>query len=121
MRDLTSVKNENKNRDHIFLNTYFEIHNYFDQKANSDHCAPADILERVYQHLNEIIDIAISQIGKFHIERRQKFHSNLRSASSKTTTGLLPPSSKDTRFKLLLAAASMTMRPISTEPVNATF
>ncbi len=40
--------------------------------------------------------------------------------SSNTTRGLLPPSSRDTRFRLDFAAACMICLPTSVEPVNAT-
>ena len=43
------------------------------------------------------------------------------SASSKTMTGDLPPSSSETGFKLLLAAARITSRPTSVEPVKLTY
>lgn len=36
------------------------------------------------------------------------------------TSGLLPPSSSETFFKLDFAAVSAIKRPISVEPVNAT-
>ena len=41
-----------------------------------------------------------------------------RSASSKTTTGAFPPSSRCTRFSVF-GGALATARPLSTEPVNA--
>lgn len=40
------------------------------------------------------------------------------SASSKTIAGLLPPSSRVTRFKLLLVAASWILRPVLVDPVK---
>lgn len=42
------------------------------------------------------------------------------SASSKTMIGDLPPNSSDTGFKLLNAAACITRRPVSVEPVKLT-
>ena len=44
-----------------------------------------------------------------------------RSASSKIMNGDLPPSSSETGFKLLLAAARITSRPTSVEPVKLTY
>ena len=42
------------------------------------------------------------------------------SASSKMMSGDLPPSSRETGLRLLLAADSMMRRPTSVDPVNAT-
>ena len=42
-----------------------------------------------------------------------------RSASAKITSGDLPPNSRLTRFRLLLAAACITLRPTSVDPVKA--
>lgn len=42
-----------------------------------------------------------------------------RSALSKTKLGDFPPSSKDTFFRLLSAAAAMIFRPVTVLPVNA--
>jgi len=43
----------------------------------------------------------------------------LLSTSGKTTMGLLPPSSRVTRFKFDLAAVSIIALPTAVEPVNA--
>lgn len=42
------------------------------------------------------------------------------SASSKINTGDFPPSSRETGFKLLKAAACIILRPVSVEPVKLT-
>lgn len=44
-----------------------------------------------------------------------------RSASSKMMSGDLPPSSRDTGFRLLLAEASIMRRPTSVDPVKLTW
>jgi hypothetical protein len=44
-----------------------------------------------------------------------------RSASSNTTTGLFPPNSNDTSFKLDSDEAFKILRPVRTLPVKATF
>ena len=43
------------------------------------------------------------------------------SASSKIMRGDLPPNSSETTFKLLVAAACITIRPTSVEPVKLTY
>jgi hypothetical protein len=43
------------------------------------------------------------------------------SASLKIIRGDLPPNSRETDFKLLFAAASMTSRPTSVDPVKLTY
>lgn len=44
-----------------------------------------------------------------------------RSASSKIMMGFFPPNSRDTGFRLLVAAACITKRPTSVDPVKVTW
>ena len=63
----------------------------------------------------------ISLVGSSRYPATHQFTALSRSASSKTTAGLLPPSSRVHRLRLLFAARVCTVLPVGTLPVKLTF